>query len=126
MEHGLSGQSRIFLTCSLEEETKYEFFNLHEPRLSCGVLAGEMLKNANKTDLTQFLDYLTNAFAKLINIKGNKNKTDLTEFLDYLTNTFAKLINIKSNKNKDRETLHAVTNQEKKDVNLEQHEEAFM
>lgn len=50
MEHGLSGQSRMSLTCSLEEETKYEFFNLHEPGLSCGVLAGEMLKNANKTD----------------------------------------------------------------------------
>ena len=33
------------------------------------------------------------------------NKTDLTEFLDYLTNTFAKLINIKSNKNKDREIM---------------------
>ena len=71
MEHGLSGQSRMFLTCSLEEETKYEFFSLHEPGLSCGVLAEEMLKNANKTDLTQFLDYLTNPFAKLINIKGN-------------------------------------------------------
>ena len=126
MEHGFSGQSRMFLTFSLEEETKYEFFNLHEPGLSCGVLAGEMLKNANKRDLTQFLDYLTNVFAKLINIKGNKNKTDSTELLDYLTNKFAKLINIKSNKNKDRETLHAVANQEKKYVNLEQHEEAFM
>ena len=54
MEHGLSGQSRMSLTCSLEEETKYEFFNLHEPGLSCGVLAGEMLKNANKTDLNNF------------------------------------------------------------------------
>ena len=33
------------------------------------------------------------------------NKTDLTEFLDYLMNAFAKLINIKSNKNKDREIV---------------------
>ena len=32
----------------------------------------------------------------------NFYKMDLSEFLDYLTNTFAKLISIKSNKNKDR------------------------
>ena len=31
LEHGLSGQSRMFLTCSLEEAIKYEFFNLCEP-----------------------------------------------------------------------------------------------
>ena len=33
-----------------------------------------MLKNVNKTDLTEFLDYLTNAFTKLINMKTNKNR----------------------------------------------------
>ena len=74
LEHGSSGQSRMFLTCSLEEATKCEFFNLYEPGLSCGVLAREMLGNVNKTDLSEFLDYLTNTFAKLINIKSNKNK----------------------------------------------------
>ena len=70
----MSVQSRMFLTCSIEEATKYEFFNLCEPGLTCGVLARDMLENVNKTDLIEFLDYLTNAFAKLINMKTNKNK----------------------------------------------------
>ena len=74
LEHGLSGQSRMLLTCSLEEATKYEFFILYEPGLSCEVVAREMSENANKTDLTEFLDYLTNTFAKLINIERNKNR----------------------------------------------------
>ena len=72
--HGLSGQSRMFLTCSLEEATKYEFFSLYEPGLSCGVLAQVVLENVNKTDLSEFRDYLTNTIAKLINIKSNKSK----------------------------------------------------
>ena len=42
--------------------------------MRCGVPAREMLESVNKTDLTEFLDYLMNAFAKLINIKSNKNK----------------------------------------------------
>ena len=57
LEHGLSGQSRMFLTCSLEEAIKYEFFNLCEPGFNCGVLLREMLENVSKTDLTEFLDY---------------------------------------------------------------------
>ena len=64
LEHGLSGQWR----------TKYKFLNLYEPGFNSGVLAREMLENVNKTDLTEFLDYLTNRFAKLINIKSNKSK----------------------------------------------------
>ena len=74
LEHGLSGQSRMFLFGSLDEATKYELFSLYEPGLSCGVLAREMLENVNKTDLTEFQDYLTNTFGKLINTKTNKNK----------------------------------------------------
>ena len=101
LKHGLIGQSRMFLTCFLEEATKFEFFNLCEPGLSCGVLAREMLENVNKTDLTEFLDYLTNAFAKLINMKTNKNKDREIMFNGYynLTNDdnmlaqWAKLIN---------------------------------
>ena len=31
LENGLSVQSRMFLTCSIEEATKYGFFNLCEP-----------------------------------------------------------------------------------------------
>ena len=42
--------------------------------MRCGVPAREILESVNKTDLTEFLDYLMNAFAKLINIKSNKNK----------------------------------------------------
>lgn len=101
LEHGLNGQPRIFLTCSLEEPTKYEFFSLYEPGLRCGVPAREMLESVNKTDLTEFLDYLKNTFAKLINIKSNKNKDREIMFDGYYNLTIdadmlarlAKLIN---------------------------------
>ena len=88
LEYGLIGQSRMFLTCFLEEATKFEFFNLFEPGLSCGVLAREMLENVNKTDLTECLDYLTNVFAKLINMKSNKNKDREIMFNGYYNLTF--------------------------------------
>ena len=55
-EHDLSGQSSIFFICALEEVTKYEYFNLYEPGVRCGVLAQEMLENINKSDLKEFLD----------------------------------------------------------------------
>ena len=101
LEHGLSGQSKMFLTCSLEEATKYKFFNLYEPGLSCGVLARETLENVNKTDLTEFLDYLTNTFAKLINMKTNRNKNRQIMFTgfynltidDHMLAQWTKLIN---------------------------------
>ena len=88
-------------TYSLEEETKNEIFNLYEPGLSCGVLAREILENINKTNLTEFLDYLANAFEKLINMKTNKNKDRETMFNSYYNLTidddvlaqWAKLIN---------------------------------
>ena len=88
LEHDLSGNSRLFLTYSLEEATKHEIFNLYEPGLSCGVLAREMLENVNKTVLTEFLDYLTNVFGKLINIKSNKNKDREIMFNGYYNLTF--------------------------------------
>ena len=74
LEYGLNGQLRMFLSYSLEEATKYEFFNLYEPGLKCGVLAQKILENVNKTDLTEFLDYLTNAFEKFITMKTYKKK----------------------------------------------------
>ena len=101
LENCLSVQSRMFLTCSIEEATKYEFFNLCEPGLTRGVLAREMLENVNKTDLIEFLDYLTNGFAKLINMKTNKDKDREIMFNGYYNLTidddmlaqWAKLIN---------------------------------
>ena len=101
LEHGLNGQLRMFLSYSLEEATKYEFFNLYEPGLSCGVLAQEILENVNKMDLTEFLDYLTNAFEKLITMKTYKKKDREYIFNGYYNLTidddmlaqWAKLIN---------------------------------
>ena len=144
----------MFLTCSLEEATKYQFFNLYEPGLSCGVLARE---NVNKTDLTEFLDYLKDTFAKLINIKNNKNKDREIMFNGYYTLTiddnmlaqWAKLLNgmgieqqspiiiqmtlqimlgkfLQLSLKLRNSILHAVADPEVKVVNLEKYEEASL
>ena len=144
----------MFLTCSLEEATKYEFFNLYEPGLSCEVLARE---NVNKTDLTEFLDYLKDTFAKLINIKNNKNKDREIMFNGYYALTiddnmlaqWAKLLNCMGIEQQSpiimqmalqiilgkllqlslklrNSILHAVDDPEVKDVNLEKYEEASL